>query len=77
MVSDTRVLGTRLPVPAIAEPDDPVDIAAKRREFVRCSSDATCLTPADIPLALFYFRKCFENFAESRGFPLAPDENAM
>jgi hypothetical protein len=41
MLSDEAVLDARFPIPTITRPDCPDDIAAKRREFIRCSRGAT------------------------------------
>jgi hypothetical protein len=56
MVSDARALSTRLPVPVIARPDYPGNIAAKRLEFICRSSGAACLPSVGIPLTVFFSR---------------------
>jgi len=68
MVSDARVLGTRLTVPAVARPDYPGDMAAKRRELICRSGHRTVRTPVSIPLTLLFSRE----FRDLFEFPWVP-----
>jgi len=73
MVSDARVLGTRLTVPAVARPDYPGDIAAKRRELI-CRSGQDRSHAGQYSFDLVVFSVNFETSSNSRGFPFALDE---
>lgn len=66
MLSDEAVLGARFPIRTSTRPDCSDDIAAKRREFICCSRNATLshvgrysLCPCSSP----------ETFRELRGVP--------
>ena len=74
MLSDAAVLGTRFPIRTITRPDYSDDIAAKRREFICCSRNATLSHVGRHSLVPVLLPRNVENFVESRGFPLALDE---